>query len=158
MIEKIISGGQTGADRAALDFAVSRDISHGGYVPKGRLTEEGPLPARYRLEEMSTKSYARRTEKNIQEADGTLIVSHGEISGGTALTRQLALKMAKPWIHVDLEKHSLERGAAMVRTWMTGHRIRVMNVAGSRASGDPEIYAATLALLEKIFPRQNCRG
>lgn len=151
MIEKIISGGQTGADRAALDFAISRDIPHGGYVPKGRLTEEGPLPDRYHLEEMSTKSYASRTEKNIEEADGTLIVSHGEISGGTALTRQLAVRMAKPWLHVDLQKHSLAKGAAMVRTWLTNHPIRVMNVAGARASGDPKIYAATLALLEKIF-------
>ena len=106
MLTKIISGGQTRADQAALDFAIENDMSHGGWIPKGRMTEEGPLPARYYLQEMPTKSYPKRSEKNILDSDGTLIVPHGKITGGTALTRKLAVKHAKPWLHIDLYKTS----------------------------------------------------
>jgi len=87
-IEKIVSGGQTGADRAALDFAIKNNIHHGGWIPKSRLTEEGPLPTHYQLWEMETRSYAKRTEQNVIDSDGTLILSHGELSGGSDLTRQ----------------------------------------------------------------------
>jgi len=82
MIQKIISGGQTGADRAALDFAIKRGIPHGGWIPKGRKTEDGTLPEKYHLLEMPTGSYSKRTEKNILDSDGTLIVSHGLLTGG----------------------------------------------------------------------------
>ncbi len=82
MIKRIISGGQTGADQAALDVAIKLDISHGGWIPKGRLTEDGPLPDKYKLQEMPTSSYPKRTEKNILDSDGTLILSHGKLTGG----------------------------------------------------------------------------
>jgi Circularly permutated YpsA SLOG family len=90
MLTKLMSGGQTGADQAALDFAIENDIPYSGWIPKGRMTESGPLPEKYHLEEMPTKSYPKRTEKNIIVSDGTLIVSHGTITGGTALTKKLA--------------------------------------------------------------------
>ncbi|MEN8189341.1 MAG: putative molybdenum carrier protein [Thermodesulfobacteriota bacterium] len=147
MFVKIISGGQTGADRAALDFAIEHDIPHGGWIPKGRLTEEGPLAVRYQLEEMPGKNYAKRTEKNILESDGTLIISHGKITGGTALTRRLAEKHSRPWLHIDLEKVSGKQAAVMIKKWVTTDNVRVMNVAGSRASGDPRIYDAVKSLL-----------
>ncbi len=92
MIKKIISGGQTGADQAALDVAIKLDIPHGGWITKGRLTEDGPLPDKYNLQEMPTSSYPERTEKNILDSDGTLIISHGKLTGGSALTRELAVK------------------------------------------------------------------
>ena len=83
MIKRIISGGQTGAGRAALDFAIKMDLPHGGWVPKGRKSEDGPIPARYHLTEMPTKSYPKRTEQNVVDSDGTLIVSHGKLKGGS---------------------------------------------------------------------------
>ncbi|RLB35173.1 MAG: hypothetical protein DRH20_11280, partial [Deltaproteobacteria bacterium] len=95
---KIISGGQTGADRAALDFALDAGIPHGGWVPRGRLAEDGPLPARYAVQEIDRRSYAARTEKNVLEADGTLILSHGKLTGGSALTRRLAKRHERPWL------------------------------------------------------------
>ena len=93
MIKKIISGGQTGADRAALDVAIKLDIPHGGWVPKGRKTESGPLPERYQFQEMGTRGYAERTEQNVLDSDGTLILSHGKLTGGSALTLRLAKKL-----------------------------------------------------------------
>jgi len=96
VIDKIISGGQTGADRAALDAAIELDIPHGGWIPKGRKTEDGGLPEKYHLKEMPTGSYAARTEQNVIDSDGTLIVSHGKLNGGSALTRRLAKKHKRP--------------------------------------------------------------
>jgi hypothetical protein len=86
MIKKIISGGQTGADQAALDAAIKWDIPHGGWVPKGRRTESGPLSNRYQLKEMPTDSYPSRTEQNVIDSDGTLIITHGELTGGSEYT------------------------------------------------------------------------
>ena len=106
MLKKIISGGQTGADRAALDFAIKMEIPHGGWVPKGRLAEDGPLPSKYNLKEMRTKIYARRTEKNVVDSDGTLIVSHGRLTGGSEYTMDMAILHEKPWLHIDLTKKS----------------------------------------------------
>ena len=86
MLTKIISGGQTGADRAALDVAIEFDIPHGGWIPKGRRTEDGPLPDRYLLKETKNIGYPQRTEFNIVESDATLILSHGKLAGGSACT------------------------------------------------------------------------
>ena len=107
MLQKIISGGQTGADRAALDFAIEFNIPHGGWIPKGRKTEDGVLPEKYQLQEMPTASYPKRTEKNILDSDGTLILSYGKLTGGSALTRKLTKKHSKPWVHVDLDRWGL---------------------------------------------------
>jgi len=96
MIERIVSGGQTGADQAALDVALELGIPHGGWVPKGRKTERGPLPKKYHLQEMPTDSYPKRTEQNVMDSDGTLIISHGELSGGSEFTRKMAEKHGKP--------------------------------------------------------------
>ncbi len=87
MIEKIISGGQTGADRAALDVAIKLDLPHGGWIPKGRKAEDGPLTDKYQLQEMSTASYSKRTEQNVIDSDGTLIICRGKPTGGSDYTR-----------------------------------------------------------------------
>ncbi len=101
MIKKIISGGQTGADRAALDVALKFGIPHGGWIPKGRKTEKGPLPEMYRLKEMPTESYKARTEKNVQESDGTLIIARGKLTGGTDYTRHMTLKHKKHLLGIE---------------------------------------------------------
>jgi hypothetical protein len=116
MITKIVSGGQTGADQAALDVAIELGISHGGWIPKGRKTERGPLPSKYQLQEMPTASYPTRTERNVKDSDGTLIISHGELTGGSDYTRKMAEKHGKPWIHIDAKNHSVEAAVVMIRT------------------------------------------
>jgi hypothetical protein len=150
MIRKIISGGQTGADRAALDFAIKHKISYGGWVPKGRKAEDGTIPYEYRLQEMPTGKYSKRTEKNILDSDGTLIVSHGILTGGSALAEELAKLYRKPWIHIDLEAIPYPKAASMIREWIRHNGIKVMNVAGARASKDPMIYKAVTELLEAV--------
>ena len=117
MLKKIISGGQSGADRAALDFAIKMEIPHGGWIPKGRLAEDGPLPSKYNLKEMRTKSYPRRTEKNVVDSDGTLIVSHGKLTGGSQYTMDMAILHDKPWLHIDLNETSILEAAQKVIDW-----------------------------------------
>ena len=151
MIQKIISGGQTGADRAALDFAIKHDIPYGGWVPKGRKTGDGTLPEKYHLQEMPTGQYSKRTEKNVLDSDGTLILSHGLLTGESALTTSFAELHRKPWIHIDLEMTPYSEAARMIQEWVGRSGIKIMNVAGARASKDPMIYQAVTDLLEKAF-------
>jgi len=151
MIEKIISGGQTGADRAALDAAIKMGIPHGGWVPKGRIAEDGIIPDKYEMKEMPTSSYPARTEQNIIDSDGTLIISHGLLSGGSALTQELAGNHKRPCLHVDLDVTPAFKAAIMIQTWIELHGIKVLNVAGPRASKDPSIYKATKDILECVY-------
>ena len=151
MLKKIISGGQTGADRAALDFAMKMDIPHGGFIPKGRLAEDGPLPSKYNLKEMRTKSYPRRTEKNVFESDGTLIVSHRRLTGGSQYTMDMAIMHGKPWLHIDLTETSILEAAQKVIDWALNNQIETLNVAGPRASKDPKIYRSVFELLETVY-------
>ncbi|MBN2124445.1 MAG: putative molybdenum carrier protein [Deltaproteobacteria bacterium] len=151
MIRKIISGGQTGADRAALDAAIEMGIDHGGWVPKGRKTEEGPLPDRYRMKEMPTAGYAARTEQNVLDSDGTVILSHGKLTGGSALTRRLAKRHGRPWLHIDLTTTNSFRAAGLIDTWIARNEIATLNVAGPKASEDPDIYGAVAKVLKALF-------
>jgi len=158
MIRKIVSGGQTGADRAALDEALRAGVPHGGWVPRGRKAEDGPIPRRYRLKETPTGRYADRTERNVREGDGTLIVSRGALTGGSLLTQGLARKHRRPCLHVDLggERNVLEEARA-VRAWTLKHGIEVLNVAGPRASNDSRIYDLTRALLRAVISSERER-
>lgn len=151
MIEKIISGGQTGADQGALDAAIRLGIDHGGWVPAGRRTEAGPLPDKYRLTEMPTGEYSRRTEKNVVSSEATVIFSHGALSGGSRLTRQLAEHHGRPWLHIDLTTETAFNAAQTLSDWIQRYDIRVLNVAGPRASQDPDIYQATADILESAY-------
>ena len=100
---------------------------------------------------MPTGQYSKRTEKNILDADGTLILSHGPLTGGSALTRELAKQHRKPWIHIDLKITSYPEAARMIREWVGRNGIKVMNIAGPRASKDPMIYQATMDVLDAVF-------
>ena len=148
MLKKIISGGQTGADQAALDVAIKLDIPHGGWIPKGRKTEKGALANKYLLQEMPDDNYAKRTEKNVIESDGTIILSHGKLTGGSELTRIVAEKYNRPHLHLDLNMRSEFQAAQMIKDWVIKHNIEVLNVAGPRESNDPEIYKATVDILQ----------
>ena len=151
MVKKIVSGGQTGADRAALDVSIALDIPHGGWVPKGRLTEDGPLPKKYQLREMPTNSYPKRTEQNVIDSDGTLIISHGKLTGGSDLTRKLAIKHDRPWLHIDLNQTAEFQSAEKISEWVQNNRLETLNVAGPTASKDPKIYQAVLKIIETVY-------
>jgi hypothetical protein len=148
MFTKIISGGQTGADQAGLDVAIKHDIPHGGWIPRGRMTEDGPLPDKYHLQEMPTKSYPKRTEQNILDSDGTLIISRGKLTGGSGLTAKLAKQHGKPWLHLDLDKMSVYEARNALVDWAQVNGVKVLNVAGPRATKDSQIYGVTFEILE----------
>jgi hypothetical protein len=150
---RIVSGGQTGVDRAALDFAIRRGIDHGGWVPKGRKAEDGPLPDRYRVVETKSSAYAPRTKRNVLDSDGTLIVYEGGLSGGTALTESFAHRAGKPVLAVNVETTGTDDAAGRIREWIIRWGISALNVAGPRASQNPRIYGRTMELLEKVFAR-----
>ena len=147
MIKKIISGGQTGAHRAALDLAMELNITHGGWIPKGRLTEDGTLPEEYNLKEMPTDSYSASTEQNVMDSDGTLIISHGDLTGGSAYTCKMSKKHKKLWLHIDLDNVDGFQAGQILKSWIGMHEIQILNVAGSRASKDPVIYKAVQDIL-----------
>jgi hypothetical protein len=155
VLQKIISGGQTGVDRAALDTAIALGIAHGGWIPKGRKTETGRLPTKYQLKEMPTDSYQKRTEQNVMDSDGTLIISHGQLTGGSEYTRKMAEKYGKPWMHVDANRTSIEAAVQVIRAWIRGSGIKILNVAGPRASRDPKIYTTVKKLLRAVLVPNN---
>jgi hypothetical protein len=151
MIKKIISGGQTGVDRAALDAAIKLTIPHGGWIPQGRLTENGSLPPEYRLRETDNTSYADRTEKNVLAADGTLIISRGPLTGGSEYTREMAVRHNRLWLHIDLKQIPAFQAAVAINDWISKRGIEILNVAGPRASKDPKIYKDTLNIIESAY-------
>ena len=147
-LQKIVSGGQTGADRAALDVAMDIGLDMGGWVPHGRRSEDGRVPTRYSgLIETETDAYERRTALNVRDSDATLIFSFGKPTGGSALTLELARSSGKPHLIIDLEALPIEAAADEVRSWLARAGVRVLNVAGPRASGAPRITAAVTDVL-----------
>ncbi len=158
MITKIISGGQTGADRSALDFAIDNNIPHGGWIPKGRITEAGQLPDKYHLQEMATASYDIRTEQNVIDSDGTVILSHGKLTGGSALTQTFTIKHHKPRLHLDMNKTTITDAADSLNNWIGKNNINILNVAGPRASKDDKIYQVTKDILEAAFIKDEDHG
>jgi hypothetical protein len=155
IIRKIISGGQTGADQAALDVAIRFDIPHGGWIPANRRTEAGPLPEKYNMKELPEESYEVRTERNVVDSEGTLILSHGDLKGGSEYTARMARKHGRPWLHVDMNRLCVSSGTRMIRSWVTEKGIHILNVAGPRASEDPHIYEKTARVMETLFrPRE----
>ena len=151
MIRKIISGGQTGVDQAALDVAIKLAVEHGGWIPKGRITEKGPLPEDYRLKETRTSSYAERTEKNVMDADATLIISRGPLTGGSDFPREMAVRHNRPWLHIDLNQMAAFQAAIAINQWVLQNKVEVLNVAGPRASKDPAVYRDAVNILESAY-------
>lgn len=155
-VVRIVSGGQTGVDRGALDAAMALGIAHGGWCPRGRRAEDGRVPLRYNVRETESSRYDIRTERNILDADGTLILHAGPLTAGTALTRRLAALHGKPLRLVDLTA-PLDSDA--VRRWLLGAKIGVLNVAGPRESSSPGIAGRAQAALETLLrDEQGDRG
>jgi hypothetical protein len=151
----IVSGGQTGADRAALDFAIRACIPHEGWCPRGRLAEDGRLDSRYHLRETPTAKYDERTRWNVRDSDATLVITiQAKPSGGTALTLGVARQLRKPHLHIARESmDSLDAAAASVVDFIAQHQVTRLNVAGPRASQEPEITA----FVDDLFTATFCR-
>jgi hypothetical protein len=145
---KIISGGQTGVDRGALDAAIGLDIAHGGWCPRGRLAEDGRIPDRYELQETDSPEYAVRTERNVLQGDATLILHRGRLSGGTELTIRLAAQHDRPHLLIDLDDPPPPQE---VGRWLRAQGVEVLNVAGPRESQSPGIAAAAREFLTRVL-------
>ena len=149
-IDKLVSGGQTGVDRAALDAALELGIPCGGWCPKGRWSESGVIAPVYPLRETPSEDVAQRTEWNARDSDGTLVIAEGSPVGGTALTVDMAARYRKPCLILDALKIP-ENARDSVRTWIARNQIRALNVAGPRESTTPGIYKAARALLRTVL-------
>lgn len=150
MIEKVVSGGQTGVDRAALDVALELGLACGGWCPQGRRAEDGPLDARYPLTETPWWGYPQRTEWNVRDADGTLVLTLAEADRGTALTIELAVRHGRPCLVVDLGN---DPDPALARSWADENGVQILNVAGPRESSNPGAYARASSFLRALFSR-----
>ena len=147
MFTRIVSGGQTGVDRAALDVALEMGLPCGGWCPRGRRAEDGTIPERYPLRETPWHGYPQRTRWNVRDSDGTLVLTAGAPDRGTALTLQLAGRLHKPCLAVDLDAGP---SADAVREWARTNHLPVLNVAGPRESSAPGIYARALQFLRDV--------
>jgi hypothetical protein len=164
----ILSGGQTGVDRAALDVAIELGLEHGGWCPRGRKAEDGPIDDRYQLRETESSEYHVRTQMNVQAADATLILACGDLVGGTKLTETFARRESKPYRIanlnelMDFEEHprptrqqadsSLARRVSdELRAWLARERIAVLNVAGPRESTQPGVYQQACKVLRSLL-------
>ena len=151
---RIVSGGQTGVDRAALDAALAGGVGCGGWCPRGRRAEDGPISALYPVQETASARYGARTRANVRDSDATLIIVRGMdgFTGGTRLAGRQADRLGRPLMVVDLAApEPREATAARIAAWLAEHRIAVLNVAGPRESRSPGIYAAARALLASVI-------
>lgn len=149
--KKIISGGQTGADIAALDWALENSLPHGGWCPQGRRMEAGSIDAKYQLSETPSDKYLQRTKWNVRDSDGTVIFSlENTLTGGSKKTVQFAIKLKKPWLHISQEL-PLEQVVSALQEFITQNDIQILNVAGPRASKAPGISPFVKTVLGKAL-------
>jgi len=148
VIERVVSGGQTGVDRAALDAALAVGIDCGGWCPAGRRAEDGRIPDRYPLQETPEQAFAVRTRLNVRDSDATLILTTGPLTGGTALTREFAMSLGRPCRVVDLDGPA---EPAEIRAWLATRAVRCLNVAGPRESGQPGIGERARRYLDALL-------
>ena len=147
-MQKLVSGGQTGVDRAGLDLALELGIACGGWCPRGRRAADGPLPERYPLRETLSADYSERTRLNVRDSDATLILCCGALSGGTAYTAEVAVRLGRPLRVVDPRK----RGELQaVRRWLRDEQVSCLNLAGPREQEQPGIYWLAYRWLSELF-------
>jgi hypothetical protein len=148
---KIISGGQTGVDRAALDVALEHGINAGGWCPAGRLDEFGRIPDRYPVEELEDGGFIERTLQNIKDSDGTVIIYPGKLSGGTEQTLHFCVDQRRPHEVIDASNVSTEKAAQLIAEFVRENKIDILNVAGPRASEWPEGYDYAFRTLDSFL-------
>lgn len=148
----IISGGQTGADRGGLDAAIVLGLEIGGWVPRGRASEDGYVPSKYTgMKETGSAGYGHRTSLNVIESDATILFTRGPISGGSALTLKLAQRHGKPCLHVNLAAFDPGKHVDGIRAWLQKYKPQTLNVAGSRESKAPGIQTVVRDVLTAVF-------
>jgi hypothetical protein len=152
-LTQVVSGGQTGVDRAALDTAIELGIPHGGWCPRGRLAEDGVIPEHYELKELASSDYAARTRRNVADSDGTLVLYFSRLQGGTFLTASFARQLSKPCLKLDLatDPDSWDQFLSRLARWRHDHAVKVLNVAGPRASKSPEAYDLASRFLKQAI-------
>lgn len=152
----IISGGQSGVDRAALDAAIDMGVEHGGWCPRGRLAEDGQIGGKYCLKETAATDYETRTEKNVIASDGTLVICRHEPNVGTLLTILLCAKHGKPVLWIRPKHKATRIDVRKAESWIKKNKISTLNCAGPRLSKDKEIYSITYdfmcMLIEAVKP------
>ena len=149
---KIISGAQTGVDRAALDAAIAFGLHYGGAIPRGRMAEDGPIDKRYaELTELKSDDYAVRTRRNVRDADATLILCPGLPEGGTALTERIAYELGRPVLVVDIDNENARSARKLMRSWLNILAPTVLNIAGPREARSPGLYARVCDILKELF-------
>jgi len=153
VVQKIVSGGQTGVDRGALNAAIALKLPHGGWCPRGRLAEDGRITSEYALRETDSSEYPVRTEQNVIDSDATLILYYESLSGGTKLTQNLAKKHRRTCLVIDLSNYprSSETLVKKVRQWLTEYEIKTLNVAGPRESTCPGIEQEAAHFINQLF-------
>ncbi len=148
VLKKIVSGGQTGVDRAALDVALELGIGCGGWCPRGRRAEDGRIPRRYPMRETPSQAYEARTRLNVGDSDATLILIHGQPTGGTALTIDIARELGRPLLVADPDDPA---AGETVMQWLVANHVVSLNVAGPRESIEPGIYGQAAAFLKRLL-------
>ena len=149
-ITKVISGGQTGADRAGLDVALCYKFPHGGWCPKGRKAEDGPIGGQYQLTETPSANYLQRTEWNVRDTDGTIVFTFApQITGGSLRTVDFAKKHKKPCLHIS--RGSLFQPETLIQEFIKEHDIKLLNIAGSRESKEPGINEWAKGVLDRAL-------
>ncbi|NTU74159.1 hypothetical protein HGB07_08540 [Candidatus Roizmanbacteria bacterium] len=157
VISSIVSGAQTGVDRAALDVALELQIPCGGWVPKGRLDEQGIILSKYpNLRETESTEPNVRTELNVRDSDATLILTQGELIGGSKYTAQKAIELQRPLLHLDLKTRSDNAAVREIMVWLEEVKPRVLNIAGPRHSEDKTIYSRAKSILTNTLFLQSC--
>ena len=150
VVTRIVSGGQTGADRAALDRAIAHRVPHGGWCPAGRRAEDGVIDARYALTELASRDYLQRTRRNVEDSDGTLILNLGDLEGGTRATLRFAERLKRPVLVIQADAAPPEESVRDVARWLREFSIATLNIAGPRESKRPGTYAAVSAFLDRL--------
>jgi len=151
MIKKIISGGHPGVEKAALDAALKLDIPHSGWAYKGRKTEEGLLPEKYKLKETLDRSFENRIEKNVLEAAGTVVFSHGKLTIGLKIAENLATKHKRPFLRIDLNEYPLNIAATTIRAWMIKNEIEIVYFTGQKPVKGSDIYSEVVSIIRAIY-------
>ena len=155
---KIISGGQTGVDRAALDAALRHGIKSGGWCPTGRLDESGRIPDRYPVKELENGGSTERTLQNVKDSNGTVIIYPGKLSGGTEQTLHFCVEQRRPHELIDASNVSTEKAAQLIADFVRETKIDILNVAGPRASEWPEGYDYAFRVLDALLLALNASG
>ena len=145
---KLVSGGQTGVDRAALDVALKHGIDCGGWCPAGRLDELGKIPDRYPVKALENAGFAERTLANVKDSDGTIVIHPGNLSGGSELTVTGCNQFQRPYAAIDAAANSPEDAAKLITDFVRTHGIDILNLAGPRETEWPEGYAYAFRALE----------